>query len=133
AGDLTPLAAKLNFFYPMLSLLSASHAGTQSGTRASPTYDRRLIIFTEWEDTRRWIEKRVREACSYTARAYERTDICTGIAGQYRREEVKAALNAEPAKEPPRILICPDAAREGINLQTYCPDLILQVRADRQG
>ena len=29
-----------------------------------------------------------------------------------------------PATEPLRILICTDAAREGINLQTYCADLI---------
>ena len=75
----------------------------------------------------------MREAFSYTDRADERTDIFTGITGQYRLEEVKAAFNADPAKEPLRILICTDAAREGINLQTYCSDLILQVRADRQG
>jgi superfamily II DNA/RNA helicase len=43
---------------------------------------------------------------------------------QDRREEVKAAFNADPAKEPLRILICTDAAREGINLQTYCADLV---------
>ena len=48
----------------------------------------------------------------------------TGATGQDRREEVKAAFNADPAKEPLRILICTDAAREGINLQTYCSDLI---------
>ncbi len=29
-----------------------------------------------------------------------------------------------PAREPVRILICTDAAREGINLQTHCSDLI---------
>jgi hypothetical protein len=37
---------------------------------------------------------------------------------------VKAAFNADPAREPLRILICTDAAREGINLQTHCSDLI---------
>ena len=47
-----------------------------------------------------------------------------GATGQDRREEVKAAFNADPAEEPLRILICTDAAREGINLQTYCADLI---------
>lgn len=86
--------------------------------------DRRLIIFTEWEDTRRWLEKRFRETLADTDRADERIAVFTGATGQDRREEVKAAFNADPAKEPLRILICTDAAREGINLQTYCSDLV---------
>lgn len=86
--------------------------------------DRRLIIFTEWEDTRRWLERRLKEALADTDRADERIAVFTGATGQDRREEVKAAFNADPAKEPLRILICTDAAREGINLQTYCSDLI---------
>jgi ERCC4-related helicase len=85
---------------------------------------RRLIIFTEWEDTRRWLEKRLREAFAETDRADERIDIFTGATGQDRREQVKAAFNADPAEEPLRILICTDAAREGINLQTWCADLV---------
>jgi SNF2 family DNA or RNA helicase len=86
--------------------------------------DRRLIIFTEWEDTRRWLERRLREALADTDRIDDRIGIFTGATGQDRREEVKAAFNANPKKEPLRILICTDAAREGINLQTYCSDLI---------
>lgn len=85
---------------------------------------RRLIIFTEWEDTRRWLEKRLREALAETDNIDERIGIFTGATGQDRREEVKAAFNADPDKEPLRILICTDAAREGINLQTWCADLI---------
>src|SRR5262249_48913671 len=89
------------------------------------TWDaRRLLIFTEWEDTRRWLEKRLREALAETDRIDERIGIFTGATGQDRREEVKAAFNTDPAKEPLRILICTDAAREGINLQTWCSDLI---------
>jgi ERCC4-related helicase len=86
--------------------------------------NRRLIIFTEWEDTRRWLEKRLREALHDTDRIDERIGIFTGATGQDCREEVKAAFNADPVQEPLRILICTDAAREGINLQTYCYDLI---------
>ena len=37
---------------------------------------------------------------------------------------MKRAFNSDPAKEPLRILICTDAAREGVNLQSYCADLI---------
>jgi hypothetical protein len=40
-----------------------------------------------------------------------------------RREEVKRLFNTDPDTEPLRILISTDAAREGINLQTYCSDL----------
>jgi superfamily II DNA/RNA helicase len=87
--------------------------------------NRRLIIFTEWEDTRRWLEKRVRGAFADSDRIDERIGIFTGATGQDRREEVTAAFNADPAKEPLRILICTDAAREGINLQTWCSDLIV--------
>ena len=41
-----------------------------------------------------------------------------------RREELKRRFNADPAKDPLRILVCTDAAREGINLQMRCHDLI---------
>jgi ERCC4-related helicase len=84
---------------------------------------RRLIIFTEFEDTRRWLERRLREALAETDRSDERIDIFTGATTAERREEVKRAFNADPAKEPLRILICTDAAREGVNLQSYCADL----------
>jgi superfamily II DNA or RNA helicase len=86
--------------------------------------DRRLIIFTEYEDTRRWLERRLREALAETDRCDDRIDVFTGATSAERREEVKRAFNSDPAKEPLRILICTDAAREGVNLQTYCADLI---------
>ena len=85
---------------------------------------RRLIIFTEYEDTRRWLERRLREVIESTDRAEDRIGIFTGATGSDRREEVKRAFNADPDSEPLRILICTDAAREGINLQAYCSDLI---------
>lgn len=85
---------------------------------------RRLIIFTEYEDTRRWLERRLREVLAETDRAEERIGVFTGATGADRREEIKRAFNADPNLEPLRILICTDAAREGINLQTYCSDLV---------
>nr|WP_274533957.1 DISARM system SNF2-like helicase DrmD [Nitrobacter vulgaris] len=86
--------------------------------------DRRLLIFTEWEDTRLWLEKRLKEVFEDTDHGEERIATFTGITGQDRREQVKFAFNADPAKEPLRVLLCTDAAREGINLQTRCYDLI---------
>ncbi len=86
--------------------------------------DRRLIIFTEWEDTRRWLEKRLGEAVGTTDRADQRIGVFSGTTSTDRREMIKQAFNADPKNEPIRILICTDAAREGINLQSRCSDLI---------
>lgn len=85
--------------------------------------DRRVIIFTEYEDTRRWLERRIGEAIEGTDRADDRIGVFTGTTSMQRREALKQAFNADPVKEPIRILICTDAAREGINLQARCADL----------
>lgn len=85
---------------------------------------RRLIIFTEYEDTRRWLERRLREVIEGTDQFDDRIGVFTGATGPDRREEVKRAFNTDPDTHPLRILICTDAAREGINLQAYCSDLI---------
>ena len=45
-------------------------AGT-AGRRYGLT-ERRLLIFTEYEDTRRWVERLLREALAHTERADER-------------------------------------------------------------
>jgi len=86
--------------------------------------NRRLIIFTEWEDTRLWLERRLQEAFEGTDQAERRIATFTGITSQDRREQVKHAFNSDPVNEPLRILLCTDAAREGINLQTRCHDLV---------
>ena len=41
-----------------------------------------------------------------------------------RRDEIKLAFNTAPADHPLRILIATDAAREGLNLQRLCRDLV---------
>ena len=86
--------------------------------------ERRLIVFTEYETTRIWLERRLHEALAATERIDERIRIFTGATDADRREDVKRAFNADPKIEPLRILICTDAAREGINLQTHCSDLV---------
>ena len=64
------------------------------------------------------------EAISKTDRADHRIGVFTGATGSDRREDVKGAFNTDPDVEPLRMLICTDAAREGINLQSYCSNLI---------
>jgi hypothetical protein len=85
--------------------------------------ERRLVLFTEYEDTRRWVEKRLAEALD-DLQPDDRIASFTGATPLERREELKRRFNADPAKDLLRILICTDAAREGINLQMRCHDLI---------
>jgi hypothetical protein len=90
--------------------------------------DRRLILFTEWEDTRRWLVERLKEGL--LQRSIGRVDLegrilnFTGQTSLDERERIKIAFNAPFEKEPVRILVCTDAAREGLNLQARCHDLI---------
>jgi superfamily II DNA or RNA helicase len=85
--------------------------------------ERRLVLFTEWEDTQRWVKKRLAEALD-DLQPDHRIASFTGSTPADRREELKCRFNSDPAKDPLRILICTDAAREGINLQMRCHDLI---------
>jgi helicase-like protein len=85
--------------------------------------ERRLVLFMEYEDTRRWVEKRLAEALD-DLQPDDRIASFTGSMPSDRREELKCRFNSDPEKDPLRILICTDAAREGINLQMRCHDLI---------
>ncbi len=84
---------------------------------------RRLLIFTEYEDTRRWLQRCLEEAIGHSERANERIGTFTGMTSRQRREDIKHAFNTEPGDHPLRILIATDAAREGLNLQRHCHDL----------
>jgi ERCC4-related helicase len=85
---------------------------------------RRLIIFTEWDDTKRFIEKHLKSAIVGTDRWDERIEIFHGPTPFQKKEDLKRAFNTPPDKHPVRILICTDAAREGLNLQAHCHDLV---------
>ena len=95
-----------------------------SGCSSAPRWnDRRVIIFTEYEATRRYLEQRLNEAISHTDEGERRTATFTGSTSSQRREEIKHIFNTEPKNDPLRILIATDAAREGLNLQRHCHDL----------
>ncbi len=85
--------------------------------------DRRLLIFTEYEDTRRWLQRCLEEAIAHSDRGPERIGVFSGMTSRERREDIKHAFNTEPGDHPLRILIATDAAREGLNLQRHCHDL----------
>lgn len=136
ASDAGPLAAERDHALAMLAVADAARGGPDARVRWILDWarahlldtdgrwrDRRLILFTEYEDTRRWLQRQLSvlldPADPHEAR---RIDSFTGMTSTERREEVKRAFN-DPA-DPLRILICTDAAREGINLQAQCHDLI---------
>lgn len=84
---------------------------------------RRVIIFTEYGDTLRYLRQQLSAAFEGTERGDERILTFTGGLGDARRAEVQAAFNAHPDEHPVRVLLATDAAREGINLQGHCADL----------
>ena len=83
---------------------------------------RRLIIFSEYQTTIDWLKKQLFEELSIDVESNRIAEF-TGNTEKNERERLKARFNADPAKEPLRILLCTDAAREGINLQHRCYDL----------
>ena len=91
----------------------------------APTWNnRRVLVFTEnREGTKRYLRAMLEQAIEYTHDADERIAVIDGLTSGPRREEVQRRFNADPAKDPLRILIATDAAREGLNFQAHCADL----------
>lgn len=85
--------------------------------------ERRVIIFTEYTDTKRYLQQQLQAIITNSDREHKRIEVFHGGIGDDRREEIKLAFNSDPSKHPLRILIATDAAREGINLQNHCADL----------
>ena len=97
----------------------------QSPRGPSPTWrDRRVLIFTEnREGTKRYLKKVLEQAIEGTDRADERIEVIDGLTSSTRRKEIQRRFNTDPAKDPLRILLATDAAREGLNFQAHCADL----------
>ena len=85
--------------------------------------DLRLLIFTEYDDTKRYLVEMLRAAIADTDLAEHRIEVYHGPTPPDKREAIKRAFNEHPQKHPLRILVATDAAREGINLQAHCHNL----------
>lgn len=83
----------------------------------------RVLIFTEYDDTKRYLVARLEAAISGSDRADQRINIFHGPTPPAKREEIKQAFNTDPRKHPVRILVATDAAREGLNLQAHCSNM----------
>ncbi|MFE3173866.1 DISARM system SNF2-like helicase DrmD [Amycolatopsis sp. NPDC059090] len=80
----------------------------------------RVVVFTEYVDTLDWIHDILRQ------RGWEsdRIDVIAGSTYTSDRELIRERFNADPGKEPIRILLATDAAGEGIDLQNHCHRLV---------
>jgi len=84
--------------------------------------DLRIIIFTEYEDTRRYLMDCLNNRYR-SDDGVKRIEFYSGITNQYERERIKQDFNTDPRTSPLRILVATDAAREGLNLQRNCWNL----------
>lgn len=78
--------------------------------------DERIVVFTEYRDTLEWL------AGLLGARGLggDCLGLLHGGLEEARREHLRAAFQASPARHPMRILVATDAASEGIDLQDHC-------------
>jgi superfamily II DNA or RNA helicase len=82
--------------------------------------DERVIIFSEYRDTQRWLHERLLGA----GIPPERIALLYGGQDEAEREHIKAVFQEAPQLDPVRILLATDAASEGINLQAHCHRLL---------
>lgn len=83
----------------------------------------RLLIFTEYDDTKRYLVEMLRTAIADTHLAELRIEVFHGPTPPDKREAIKRAFNQLPSENPLRILVATDAAREGLNLQAHCHNI----------
>jgi superfamily II DNA or RNA helicase len=82
--------------------------------------DERVIVFTEYRDTQRWLQERL----VAHGLGGERLALLYGGMDADAREDIKARFQAAPDLDPVRILLATDAASEGIDLQRHCHRLV---------
>ena len=86
--------------------------------------DRRVLVFTEnVVGTKRFLMRALGRAIEGTHRADERIEVIDGLTSGPRRKEIQRRFKEPPDRDPLRILIATDAAREGLNFQAHCTDL----------
>ena len=86
--------------------------------------DRRVLIFTEnVVGTKRYLREMLEQAITSTDLSEERIETIDGQTVGAKRREIQRRFNADPARDPLRILLATDAAREGLNFQAHCTDL----------
>jgi superfamily II DNA or RNA helicase len=101
-------------------MCQAIHLPGEKGKGDTNWTDERMIIFTEYEDTKRYLVNMLRSALTGTDLDDFRIEVFHGPTPPEKRDQIKKAFNKPPKEHPIRILIATDAAREGLNLQSHC-------------
>lgn len=94
-----------------------------AGKKALGWTERRVLVFTEYGDTKNYLLDQLTRALGHTDDGGERVMTFHGGMSDAQRDLVQRAFNGDPQEHPVRILIATDAAREGLNLQAFCSDL----------
>ncbi|MDH4405158.1 MAG: DISARM system SNF2-like helicase DrmD [Cyanobium sp. D14.bin.5] len=108
-------AANRSLADPRIKLLEKflrSHLCPNLGEAKAIWNPTRLLIFTDYVDTKRYLERQLRQLLG-DADADRRVASFTGGMSEDNRERLKAQFNSDPDQEPLRILIATDAARGG--------------------
>ncbi|HEY5857375.1 MAG TPA: DISARM system SNF2-like helicase DrmD [Aldersonia sp.] len=82
--------------------------------------DERVIVFTEYVDTQKWLAELIDAA----GLGGDRLGLLFGGLDDTKRDHLKAAFQAPPDRHPVRILLATDSASEGIDLQLHCHRVI---------
>ncbi|MFI0370847.1 DISARM system SNF2-like helicase DrmD [Actinomadura sp. 1N219] len=80
----------------------------------------RVIVFTEYRDTKNWLRDLLRTHGLGGVRVAE----LDGSMNADDREKLRLAFQKAPHEHPVRILLATDAASEGIDLQNHCHRLV---------
>jgi hypothetical protein len=109
---------------------AAVRVGGAAGSAAERRWDgagdgngRRLLVFTEYADTKVYLRRILAAAFAGTVEGDRRLLEFHGGMSDAQREQVQRAFNSPPHEHPVRVLLATDAAREGVNLQGHCADL----------
>jgi superfamily II DNA or RNA helicase len=102
------------------SKLTAFRAWLDPIVRPGGWSDERVIVFTEYRDTQRWLYDRLIGG----GIPADRIALLYGGQDEDEREHVKSVFQESPHLDPVRILLATDAASEGINLQAHCHRLL---------
>jgi superfamily II DNA or RNA helicase len=85
----------------------------KSGARFT---DERVIVFSEYRATQRYLQERL----AARGIAGARVELLDGTTTEEERERIKSQWQEPPAEFPVRVLLATDAASEGISLQRHC-------------
>lgn len=98
--------------------------GQASSGPPPPWTERRVLVFTEnREGTKRYLKELLEVAIAGTDRSEERIAVIDGLTAGPHRKAIQRRFNTDPTRDPLRILLATDAAREGLNFQAHCTDL----------